>query len=136
MAGRGRVEQRSQLLPAMVVVYFALAIRLFSGEGYEEVARPLTQGWNSCAMEKPRWVPTTVPIGRARRLPGPEPLNGLFDRACRPVAAPETAGAWYRRWRLVTVDGTVCTSRTPMATVSSSAGPAQAGECIPAGQDG
>ncbi|MFJ2875777.1 hypothetical protein ACIO94_35380, partial [Streptomyces sp. NPDC087298] len=25
----------------------------------------------------------------------------------RPVAAPDTAGAWYRRWRLVAVDGTV-----------------------------
>jgi hypothetical protein len=23
------------------------------------------------------------------------------------VAAPDTAGAWYRRWRLVAVDGTV-----------------------------
>ena len=30
----------------------------------------------------------------------------LFARVCRPVAVPDTAGAWYRRWRLVAVDGT------------------------------
>ncbi|MFF1651686.1 transposase domain-containing protein, partial [Streptomyces sp. NPDC058240] len=35
----GRVEQRSRLLPARVVVYFVLAMCLFSGQGYEEVAR-------------------------------------------------------------------------------------------------
>ncbi|MGW2255766.1 hypothetical protein ACWCXH_37305 [Kitasatospora sp. NPDC001660] len=25
---------------------------------------------------------------------------------CSPVAVPGTAGAWYRRWQLVAVDGT------------------------------
>ena len=52
-------------------------------------------------------VPTTGAIGRARRRLGPEPLKVLFDRVCRPVADAETAGAWYRKWRLVAVDGTV-----------------------------
>lgn len=37
----GRVEQRRRLLPARVVVYFVLAMCLFSGHGYEEVARLL-----------------------------------------------------------------------------------------------
>lgn len=30
----------------------------------------------------------------------------LFGRVCHPVAASQTAGAWYRQWRLVAVDGT------------------------------
>ncbi|MCX4854129.1 IS4 family transposase [Streptomyces canus] len=51
-------------------------------------------------------VPTTAAIGRARRRLGSEPLRMLFARVCRPVAVPDTAGAWYRRWRLVAVDGT------------------------------
>ncbi|SCG02774.1 hypothetical protein GA0115256_14655, partial [Streptomyces sp. DconLS] len=38
---------------------------------------------------------------------GPEPLRALFGRVCRPVADARTQGAWYRRWRLVAVDGTV-----------------------------
>jgi hypothetical protein len=81
---------------------------LFSGQGYEEVARLLTQGLERVRRwEKPWRVPTTAAIGRARRRLGPEPLKVLFDRVCRPVAAEETAGAWYRRWLLVAVDGTV-----------------------------
>ncbi|MFE5828259.1 IS4 family transposase [Streptomyces erythrochromogenes] len=104
----GRVEQRSRLLPARVVVYFVLAMCLFSGQGYEEVGRLLAQGLERVGRwEKPWRVPTTGAIGRARRRLGPEPLRVLFGRVCHPVATPETAGAWYRRWRLVAVDGTV-----------------------------
>ncbi len=103
----GRVEQRSRLLPARVVVYFVLAMCLFSGQGYEEVARLLTQGLEHARRwEKPWRVPTTGAIGRARRRLGPEPLKALFARVCRPVADRETAGAWYGQWRLVAVDGT------------------------------
>ncbi|MEU8918852.1 IS4 family transposase [Streptomyces nigrescens] len=108
VAGCGRLEQRSRLLPARVVVYFVLAMCLFSGQGYEEVARLLTQGLERVRRwEKPWRVPTTAAIGRARRRLGPEPLKALFDRVCGPVADEDTAGAWYRQWRLVAVDGTV-----------------------------
>ncbi|WP_327687336.1 IS4 family transposase [Streptomyces sp. NBC_00467] len=104
----GRLEQRSRLLPARVVVYFVLAMCLFSGQGYEEVARLLTQGLERVRRWDKGWrVPTTGAIGRARRRLGPEPLKVLFDRVCRPVATGRTAGAWYRDWRLVAVDGTV-----------------------------
>jgi hypothetical protein len=103
----GRVEQRRRLLPARVVVYFVLAMCLFSGQGYEEVARLLTWG----LQEERRWegawsVPSTAAIGRARLRLGPEPLMALFARVCRPVATGATAGAWYRSWRVVAVDGT------------------------------
>ena len=40
MAETGRVEKRSRLLPAHVVVYFVLALSLFT-DGYEEVIRKL-----------------------------------------------------------------------------------------------
>ncbi|MGW7201785.1 transposase domain-containing protein, partial [Streptomyces chryseus] len=104
----GRREQGARLLPARVVVYFVLAMCLFSGQGYEEVARLLAQGLERVRQwEKPWRVPTTAAIGRARRRLGPEPLMVLFDRVWRPVATPESAGAWYRGWRLVAVDGTV-----------------------------
>ncbi|MET8629316.1 IS4 family transposase [Kitasatospora sp. NPDC004669] len=33
-------------------------------------------------------------------------MQALFVRVCRPVATPETVGAWYRGRRLVAVDGT------------------------------
>lgn len=105
IAETGRAEQRSRLLPARVVVYFILAMCLFFGQGYEEVARLLGEGLGEGRRS---WqVPTTAAIGRARRRLGVEPLKALFERVCRPVAVPETAGAWYRHWRLVAVDGTI-----------------------------
>ncbi|WP_329362138.1 IS4 family transposase [Streptomyces sp. NBC_00669] len=104
----GRVEQRNRLLPARVVMYFVLAMCLFFGQGYEEVARLLVQGLEREGRWVKAWrVPTTGAIGRARLRLGPEPLRVLFDRVCRPVAVPRTPGAWYGRWRLVAVDGTV-----------------------------
>ncbi|MEU9115648.1 IS4 family transposase [Streptomyces sp. NPDC048483] len=103
----GRAERRHRLLPARVVVYFVLAMCLFSGQGYEEVARLLTHGLQRMGRWKGTWrVPTTAAIGRARLRLGPEPLRALFVRVCRPVATEETGGAWYRSWRLVAVDGT------------------------------
>src|SRR4051794_41513044 len=44
VAEAGRTQQRSRLLPARVVVYFVLAMCLFFGQGYEEVARLLSEG--------------------------------------------------------------------------------------------
>jgi len=32
-------------------------------------------------------------------------LQQLHERVVGPVASPQTKGAWYRRWRLVTLDG-------------------------------
>ncbi|MFD8480471.1 IS4 family transposase, partial [Kitasatospora sp. NPDC059673] len=106
VAGCGRVERRHRLLPARVVVYFVLAMCLFCGQGYEEVARLLTQGLEREGGRGAWRVPTTAAIGRARLRLGPEPLRALFDRVCHPVATKGTVGAWFRDWRLVAVDGT------------------------------
>jgi hypothetical protein len=40
----GRAEQRRRLLPARVVVYFVLALALYSHAAYEEVMRCLVEG--------------------------------------------------------------------------------------------
>jgi Insertion element 4 transposase N-terminal/Transposase DDE domain len=95
------------LLPARVVVYFVLAMCLFSGQGYEEVARLLTEG----LQQRRRWhsgwrVPSTAAIWKARSRLGVEPVKELFTTVCRPVATPGTHGAFYRDWRLTAVDGT------------------------------
>ena len=108
VADCGRAGQRNRLLPPGVVVYFVLAMCLFSGQGYEEVARLLRQGlaWARCWSGS--WqVPTTAAVSRARVKLGPEPLKALFDRVAGPVATQATIGAWYGRWRLMSIDGTV-----------------------------
>src|SRR4051794_23754964 len=44
-------------------------------------------------------------IPRARPRLGEAPLRRLYERLVRPVATPATKGAWYREWRLVSLDG-------------------------------
>ncbi|GAB1339869.1 IS4 family transposase [Streptomyces sp. E-15] len=104
----GRAGQRNRLLPPRVVVYFVLAMCLFSGQGYEETARLLTHGLAWAKRWSGSWqVPTTAAISRARAKLGPEPLKALFAQVARPLATETTQGAFYRRWRLMAVDGTV-----------------------------
>lgn len=107
VAETGRVQQRSRLLPARVVVYYVLAMCLFFGQGYEEVARLLTEGLAYARRWRGTWqVPTTAAITRARAKLGPEPLRALFAAVCQPLAAVGDVGAYYQSWRLVAVDGT------------------------------
>lgn len=108
VAGCGRSGQRNRLLPPRVVVYFVLAMCLFSGQGYEEVARLLTHGLDWAKRWSGSWrVPTTAAISRARAKLGPEPLKALFAQVARPLAMQSTPGAFYGRWRVMAVDGTV-----------------------------
>ena len=107
VAETGRGEQRHRLLPARVVVYLVLAMALFSGQAYEEVARLLVEGLAWARRWRGRWrVPSTPAIAKARARLGPEPLEALFRAAVRPLATPATQGAWYRGWRLLSLDGT------------------------------
>ncbi|MFD5514359.1 IS4 family transposase [Streptomyces sp. NPDC127051] len=103
----GKAGQRNRLLPPRVVVYFVLAMCLFSGQGYEEVARLLTQGLAWARHWSGPWqVPTPGAVSRARARLGPGPLKALFEQTAGPVATESTAGGWYGRWRLMAVDGT------------------------------
>jgi hypothetical protein len=107
VAEAGRREERQRLLPARVVVWLVLAMALFSGQAYEEVARLLAGGlgW---ARRWRQWfrVPSTPAIAKARARLGPEPLELLFRRSAGPLATEETRGAWYRGLRVLSLDGT------------------------------
>lgn len=105
--GLGRREQRSRSLPARLVVYYVLAMALFASDGYEEVMRRLVQGLAWTGRWRGAWtVPSSPAISKARARLGPQVMAALFDRVAVPVAVAGTAGAFYRRWRLVAVDGT------------------------------
>src|ERR671937_559269 len=107
VAESGRVQQRERLLPARVVVWLVLAMALFSGQAYEEVARLLAGGlgW---ARRWQQWfrVPSTPAIAKARARLGPEPLALLFRRTAGPLATHDTKEAWYRGLRVLSLDGT------------------------------
>ena len=104
----GRVEQRHRLLPARVVVYFTLAMCLWSDEGYEEVARLLVGGLKRMARWRGSWrVPTTGAITQARSRLGDGPMKLLFERVAVPTSTEGSAGSWWRGSRLVAIDSTV-----------------------------
>lgn len=107
VAQADRAEVRTRLLPARVVVYYVLAMCLFSGQGYEEVMRLLVGGLEWLGRWRRAWaVPSTAAIAKARVRLGPGPLRALFTGVVRPLATEATQGAWYRGLRLVAVDGT------------------------------
>jgi hypothetical protein len=61
--------------------------------------------WQS-GWRRPWQVPTKAALFQARRRLGSEPLRALFERVAVPLAQPGTAGAFYRDWRLMSIDGT------------------------------
>jgi Insertion element 4 transposase N-terminal/Transposase DDE domain len=103
----GKAAKRSDgKLPPHVMVYFAMALALFSEEDYEEVATRLTETLASWGCWDDSWsTPTSGGITQARKRLGPEPLGLLFDRVAQPVAGELTRGAFLRHWRLMAIDG-------------------------------
>src|SRR3954452_19582890 len=105
LAETGRASERERDLPAHVMVYCAIALALYTTSGTRDVLRCLLEGlrwlWGAEAVR----VAGKSGISRARGRLGEAPLRRLYDQAVRPVATRATKGAWYRRWRLVSLDG-------------------------------
>ena len=102
----GKASQRQRDLPAHVVVYYVIALALYMQSSYREVLR--------CLLEGIQWLtdPTAAlkvagksGISQARTRLGSEPVRQLHDAVVGPIAVASTRGAWYRGWRLVSIDG-------------------------------
>ena len=103
----GRTEQRQRLLPARVVVYYVLGLSLFSQSAYEEVMRMLVEGLSWEGGWATAWnVPTKAALFKARTRLGPEPIEALYRECAVPLATKRTKGAFYKSWRLMSIDGT------------------------------
>jgi hypothetical protein len=106
VAAAGKTNQRQRDLPAHVVVYYVIALTLYMQVSYREVLRCLLEGvkW----LLGPEWevkVAGKSGISQARTRLGWEPLKQLHDAVVAPIAVKRTKGAWYRQWRMVSVDG-------------------------------
>ncbi len=102
----GRASRRQRHLPAHVVVYYVIALALYMQVSYREVLRCLLEGlqWLRGARQ-PLPVTGHSGISQARTRLGWEPLEQLHDELLGPLAGRQTKGAFYRRWRLVSLDG-------------------------------
>lgn len=103
-----RTSERQRDLPAHVVVYYVIALALYMQSSYQEVLRCLLEGihWLLGPSDTIK-VTGRSGISQARTRLGAEPLQRLYDEVVAPIAKPQTRGAWYRAWKVVTIDGTV-----------------------------
>src|ERR687894_630779 len=103
LADTGKASERD--LPAHVMVYYAIALALYMGAGTREVLRCLLEGlrwlWGTEAVK----VAGKSGISQARSRLGEAPLRRLYETVVQPIATRATRGAWYRDWRLVSLDG-------------------------------
>jgi hypothetical protein len=105
LAETGKASERERDLPASVMVYYAIALALYMGSSTREVLRCLLEGlrwlWGAEAVK----VAGKSGISQARSRLGEAPLRRLYEEVVQPVATPATKGAWYRGWRLSSLDG-------------------------------
>ena len=105
LAETGKASERERDLPAHVMVYYAIALALYMTASTREVLRCLLEGlrwlWGAEAVR----VAGKSGISQARTRLGEAPLRRLYEQVVRPIATPATKGAWYRAWRLVSLDG-------------------------------
>jgi hypothetical protein len=121
LSATGRVNTRSCRLTHEVVLWVVLAMGLLTELPIRQVfkhARRLRRGEES---------PHRSSLCVARQRLGVAPVRHLFTRVVRPLARPETPGAFYRGLRLMGIDGTIFdvpdSSANAAAFARPSAGP-------------
>ena len=99
-------SQRLRSFPAVVGVYYCIALSLYPEAAYEEVFAAVIQGlaWAAGATQPVRVSKASISVARSKI--GAAPLQALVQRCCAPMAElrfhPE---AFYRGLRLVAMDG-------------------------------
>ena len=101
----GTASERERDLPAQVMVYYVIALALYMGSSTRAVLRCLLEGlrwlWGAEAVK----VAGKSGISQARSRLGEAPLRRLYASLVHPIASRASKGAWYRDWRLVSLDG-------------------------------
>jgi hypothetical protein len=101
LAVTGRVNPRRCTLTHEVVLWVVLAMGLLTD-------LPIRQVFKHARRLRPGEVsPHRSSLCVARQRLGVAPVRQLFDQVVRPLAAPDTPGAFYRGLRLMGFDGVV-----------------------------
>src|SRR5215213_96844 len=101
----GTASERERDLPAQVMVYYVIALALYMGASTREVLRCLLEGLRWLRGAEAVKVAGKSGISQARSRLGEAPLHRLYEALVRPIATRASQGAWYRHWRLVSLDG-------------------------------
>lgn len=101
----GREGKRRRKLPALDLMYYLIALGLHASEGCRSVLRRILVRRGSGEGEDLDRLCSDSAISQGRTRLGWQPLRALYEAVVRPIATRSTKGAWYRRWRLVSLDG-------------------------------
>jgi hypothetical protein len=121
-----RMSQRERDLPAHVMVYYVIALALYADVSTREVLRCLTEGARWLGDPTATTMPSKSGISQARTRLGAAPLEALYREVVMPVATDGTPGAWYRGWRVMSLDGTTLDVSDTVANARAFGRPASA----------
>lgn len=97
----GRGQQRACRLSHRVMLWVVLAMGLLTHLPIRQVFK------HARRMRAGERTPSRSNLCEARQRLGREPLRRVFELVVRPLATPQTAGAFYKGLRVMGIDGTV-----------------------------
>jgi len=101
LAETGRAEQRACRLSHRVMLWVVLAMGVLTH-------LPIRQVFKHARRMRPgERTPSRSNLCEARQRLGVAPVRRLFDKVVRPLATPQTPGAFFKGLRLMGIDGTV-----------------------------
>lgn len=103
---QGKASRRERDLPAHLMVYYVMGLGLWMEASCREVLRCLLMGvqW-LLGSEGSYKVSGKSGITQARKRLGWEVMKAIYEEMVQPIGQPHTRGAWYRNWRVVSLDG-------------------------------
>jgi len=97
----GRAEQRACRLSHRVMLWVVLAMGVLTDLPIRQVFK------HARRMQPGDKTPSRSNLCEARQRLGVEPVQRIFDLVVKPLATPQTLGAFYHDLRLMGIDGTV-----------------------------
>ena len=99
--------QRVRKLSLEAVVWLVIAMNLYTQRSLGAVLAKITHGLRLLCLAPEDQLPRDSAITYRRYQLGVRPLAALFHRLCRPLATPQTPGAFLFGLRLMALDGSV-----------------------------
>jgi hypothetical protein len=103
----GAVTPRHRKLSLPVVAWIVVAMHLYTHMAIGDLLAQLAHGLRFIGPDLKESWPTPSALTYRRYQLGARPVAALFQHLCRPIATPDTPGAFLFGLRLMALDGTV-----------------------------
>ena len=106
IALEGVQHRRERRLTASLTIWIVIALHLYPTVAIAGVLRKLARGLRLVWSDPSIPLPADSAIAARRQQLGARPVVALFKRICKPMATPQTHGAFLFGLRAVAIDGT------------------------------